>query len=320
MTIPPGATRSVVLHADDFGMNPAVNAGILQSLREGVLTSTSLLANAPAAEDACAEWQVLEADRRAGGLPSATRRAQLGDRVVPFDLGIHLNLTQGQPLSGDAYPSELLDGRGRFPGIGTVFRRLCIARRRFRSGVLRELRLQIEWMHDHGVRPTHLNGHQYVELVPGVAELIPELVQRYSIGSIRLAREPHLVRTVLAQGRLAPFAIALVKRHFANRLRRRLTSSRISFPAGFFGTAHAGLVDLPTLRRFMSCASPLGLTEIGLHPAAESTAMRRPPGDEWYDPLAVHRPRELSWLCDSAAADLIAACGMQLGRLNPFLG
>ena len=33
-----------------------------------------------------------------------------------------------------------------------------------------------QWIIDHGVRPTHLNGHQYMELVPGVAELIPELL------------------------------------------------------------------------------------------------------------------------------------------------
>ena len=81
-------SRWMVLHADDFGMNKAVNAGILKSFRDGILTSTSLLANAPAAEEACQEWPRLMADLRAESISSATRRRKLSDHLTPFDLGI----------------------------------------------------------------------------------------------------------------------------------------------------------------------------------------------------------------------------------------
>ena len=107
----------LALHADDFGMNRAVSDGILHGFRHGLLTSTSLLANAPDAARALSHWKELLADQAAGRLPSAEVRRRLGDPDCPFDLGVHLNLTQGRPLGGDRYPAELLDPQGRFPGV-----------------------------------------------------------------------------------------------------------------------------------------------------------------------------------------------------------
>ena len=98
--------RRVVFHADDFGMNPAVNEGIVTTFRKGLLTSTSLLANAPAAEAACQTWSALTAEFQSGRLPSALRRQQLTEPEQPFDLGIHLNLTQGSPLTGTHFPNR----------------------------------------------------------------------------------------------------------------------------------------------------------------------------------------------------------------------
>lgn len=45
-------TRAVIFNADDFGASPGVNRGILCCHTEGVITSTSLMVHAPAAEAA----------------------------------------------------------------------------------------------------------------------------------------------------------------------------------------------------------------------------------------------------------------------------
>ena len=309
------ANRWVVLHADDFGMNAAVNAGILQSFRDGLLTSTSLLANAPAAAEACSAWPQLAADLRQGDVASAARRRSLGDDLRPFDLGIHLNLTQGRPMS-PSYPTELLNDLGQFPGIGPVFRQLRTVGSRFRDEVQTELQMQIERILDHGLQPTHINGHQYVELIPGVAELIPRLAKKYSIRIVRLASEPNLVRTVLATGRVAAFAVALIKRHYARRFQRLSAIAQLGCPERFFGTAHAGRVDRVTLLQFLRFSSPVGCTEIGLHPATAPAHDARPKVDEWFDPLSATRPNELTWLCDASTCGMFAANGVRLGRLS----
>lgn len=42
----------VILNADDFGYTPDVDKGIIQSIEEGILTSTSVMVRRPAAEEA----------------------------------------------------------------------------------------------------------------------------------------------------------------------------------------------------------------------------------------------------------------------------
>src|SRR5208282_4246828 len=165
------SARQVVLHADDLGMNRAVTEGILQGFEQGLLTSTSLLGNAPDAHRALDCWRQLEARRGQGSLASMARRERLHDPVEPFDLVIHLNLTQGRPLIGASYPAELLDAKGCFPGIFGLFRRLRQGGAAAAAAIEEELTCQVQFFVDRGHRPTHLNGHQYIEMLPAVARV-----------------------------------------------------------------------------------------------------------------------------------------------------
>jgi predicted glycoside hydrolase/deacetylase ChbG (UPF0249 family) len=311
-----GLRGRIVFHADDFGMNEAVNRGIVEAFEHGILTSTSLLANAPAAEAACQNWRELKLRHAAGVLPSMNVRVELNDPDKPFDLGIHLNLSQGKPLTGEKYPAQLLDNQGCFPGIGAVFQRMGRATKRIVESVSDELNAQIEWMCDRGLRPTHLNGHQYVELVPAISTQVPEMLTRYSVPVVRLAREPNLIQNVLMRGDARGFAVSQVKRHFANRFGRCLTNSRIWFADQFFGTAHAGRINESLVLRFLSQSCTTGLTEIGVHPATEP-AGRIDNSDPWYDPLANFRPAELGWLCGTVVATALKNNRQGLGRLVP---
>src|SRR5437660_9999386 len=75
-----GATpnvRRLVVNADDFGLSPGVNDGILEAHAAGVVSSVSVLVNAPGWEHAVA------ALRGTGSL----------------GVGLHLNLTAGEPVS-----------------------------------------------------------------------------------------------------------------------------------------------------------------------------------------------------------------------------
>jgi chitin disaccharide deacetylase len=308
----------VVLHADDFGQNAAVNDGILRGFDRGLLTSTSLLANAPAARQAIDAWRMLVRRQQAGMIASAESRATLGDNWAPFDLGVHLNLTQGRPLTGARYPELLLDDAGRFPGVVRTYRRL---RGRVSSDVISaihvELESQISLLVDNGIRPTHVNGHQYVEMIPRVAALVPELLERFGIHVLRVAEEPGLTRsTVWQNGRIDAWLLALVKRRFARRLRGRLKSTAARSPSQYFGTAHAGRITAPVIARFLKSARPPGMIEIGMHPAVSPT---KPTSDSerdgWRDPLAFDRPAELALLESVELRDLLRSRKFSLGRL-----
>src|SRR5262249_36864205 len=213
----------LVLHADDFGLSPAVSDGIVVAFTHGLLTSTSVLANGPDFERALQRWDRLLAIQQAGDLPSQTVRAALGDSAVPLDFGVHLNLTQGRPLTGRSYPAQLLDGEGHFAGIGRTFGALLVSGSCYRRAIRDELAAQIERVVAARADVTHLNGHQYVELVPLVGDLVSELASEFKIGVVRLAREPGLWRSLRAS-RSGPAAhwLAAVKRGLSGRLAKQL--------------------------------------------------------------------------------------------------
>jgi predicted glycoside hydrolase/deacetylase ChbG (UPF0249 family) len=315
MSVGRGGSRRVVFHADDFGMNTAVNEGILTAFRDGVLTSTSLLANAPAAKSACQAWPTLIRQQSQDTLRSSELRRELDEPNLPFDLGIHLNLTQGRPLTGEKYPAQLLDPDGNFPGIGSLFARLNRVKQDPLKSVQSELHAQIEWMCDESLRPSHLNGHQYIEIIPQISSMIPEILRRYSISSVRVALERGLIRNVLFQGDIASWGLAMVKRHYAKSFRRRISRENLVFADQFFGTSHAGRIDRKLVLKFLDLSADAELTEIGVHPAIAPAADAVSAGDPWFDPLAKLRPQELDWLCRSDFPNELVKRRVRLGRI-----
>lgn len=314
VTLPSG--RRLILHADDFGMSLPVNRGIIAGFSDGLLTSTSVLANAPGFEDAIEDWKNLARRQAQEELPSTNARSRLGDRSLPFDFGVHLNLTQGRPLTGNRFPAKLLDREGRFPGVFPLLSRLAVIGWRYRLAIRDELSAQIERVLDAGLRPTHLNGHQYVEMLPVVADLVPDLLSRYAIGAVRVAWEPFLTRTTLVQQlRPAEWSLAQVKRLFAFEFLLRIRRFPVLHARRYFGTAHAGRIDEPVLASFIHSAGP-GLTEIGIHPGELPRPNDPTAVDGWTDPLVSRRPEELAILKSPALVELLSNQQIDLGRLG----
>lgn len=308
---------TLILHADDFGLNTAVTEGILRGFDFGLLTSTSLLANAPGAKNALRAWQQRTRERDEHVLPFSLLRDGLDDPGRPFDLGVHLNLTQGRPLTADQYPAELLDREGRFPGIWRLFARLGNQRRKFLAAIAAELAAQIEFVIDHGLRPTHLNGHQYVEMLPTVADVLPELQARFEISVLRVASEPALTRTTLWHDfRPHAWLVALVKRHYARQLGGAARRPGASAPQVYFGTAHAGRINAEMMELFLDHAGRDGTVEIGMHPGLQDDSIRpHEISDGWMDPLADLRADELELLESPTLARRLRFRGVRLGRL-----
>ena len=63
--------RIIVINADDFGLTEGINKGIVQAHTDGVLTSTTIMTNMPAAEQA----------------------VKMAKRLPKLGIGIHLNLS-----------------------------------------------------------------------------------------------------------------------------------------------------------------------------------------------------------------------------------
>ncbi len=131
--------KLVIVHADDLGMTHSVNAASIKGLETGLVTSASIMVPCP--------WFPEMADY-AKAHPDA-------------DLGLHLTLTServfyrwGPVAARDKVPS-LVDSNGYFHLNWTAATRVDA------KDVELELRAQIERALAMGVRPTHVDSHQY---------------------------------------------------------------------------------------------------------------------------------------------------------------
>lgn len=310
--------RRLILHADDYGLNRATTEGVVRGFRHGLLTSTAVIANAPHASEALSAWKHLLAEWHQRSWPSAAVRRTLGDPPLPPDMGVHLNLTQGRPLTGERYPAELLDAEGRFPGVWKLFFRLRRPSPAALAAIRRELVGQVELVLDHGVRPTHLNGHQYIELIPAIGQLMPELLERFGIAVVRSAVEPGLLRSTVLSG-FGPWIWLLgqVKRYFATRQRLRLQARGLAFPDAVCGTVHAArITSARMVEQYLQQCTAAQYVEIVFHPAVEPWEPSSGRCDGWHDPLEGKRPKETRLLTSAELARCIAASGRTLGRLQ----
>ena len=291
-------------------MSRLVSEGIFHGFRAGPLTSASLLSNGPDAVGALQRWGELCREQFSGGLPSCALRQRLDDRGRPFDLGVHLNLTEGRPWRPPRIRRSCSTKRAVFPAF-PPFSAVCAAAA---SGFARRWPAscpdRCSSSSTTARRPTHLNGHQYVELLPGVRELIPPLMEKFAIRVVRTAKEPSTWRLLLGRGQGVLGRVrAVAQQFYAGQFRRAMDRRGFRRPDAFFGTALAGHIDMRWMRRFL--AGRFRLAEICLHPGFAGDAE----GDDWSDSLAALRPRELEMLVSADFADYLVMRGIRLGRL-----
>ena len=218
-------------------------------------------------------------------------------------------------MAAGRYPAELLDQRGCFPGIFPLLRRLRRSDCPFRAAIMDELSGQVQFMLDHGLRPTHLNGHQYIELLPAVSAIVPAMLEKFGIGLVRVAAEPSLGSLIFGRGLgIKGTVLAAGQQLCAGRFRRRLTRLGIPYPDAYYGTGLAGRIHLARMRAFLR--RRYGLAEICLHPAEATTEDAEKPAEGWNDPLATLRPRELEMLVSAELAAELTAREVKLGRLS----
>jgi len=144
---------------------------------------------------------------------------------------------------------------------------------------------------------------------------VGELLEKFHIGVVRVAAEPSLWRILVRCGPRPSAAImAAAQQFFAGQFRRRMVRQRAAHADVFFGTALAGRIEMQRLRAFFRSSFPprCRLAEICFHPAEAAGA---PAADDWRDPLAACRPRELELLVSGELAEYLFAGGARLGRL-----
>ena len=216
----------LIINADDFGLTPGINRGILRAFTRGALTSATIMANGTA-------WQQ--------AVDSARSHPGLG-------VGVHLNLTSLRPvLSPEEVPS-LVDKKGNFR---RQFWRLSLVNK---EQVKSEWRAQIKRLVNAGLKPTHLDSHHHVHLWGGLVDVAWDLAEEFSIPAMR---------AVSPLG-LEYMDVSRMERMLAHRGWRRAQKIGAAMPDSVAGLEEVGYARA-FLEAYMAELSP-GVHELFCHP------------------------------------------------------
>jgi len=286
------AARVLAITADDFGLTPGINLGVVEAHHYGVLSHASLLATASHAEAAI----------------------ELARQTPSLSVGVHLHLVDGTPCLPPRTVPTLVDREGRFRRGPASVVRDAVRGRIGLDEVEREWRAQIEFLLARHVRPSHLDSHKHVHMWPPLFEIVARLAVEYRIPTVRLACE----RPAMALLREAWSTAGDRRQAFGNLCLAPLARADANIAArarldapNFLGLVWTGKLGLTALRRMLSRVPP-GRSELMTHPGH--------PDDDLQalgTRLLQSREHELALLTSAALRVLLHDEGITLARRSP---
>ena len=271
--------RLVVINADDFGLAPGVNRGILEAHAAGTLSSTSMMVNTPAFIEAAALAR---------------------ERAPRLGIGLHFNVLVGMPLTP---ASSLVDQRtGQFFNLAQLTRR-AMTGKVTPADVRAECDAQLVALRAQGIVPTHLDSHRHAHALPGL--LAPVLASALGAG-VPIVRRP-LDRPIRSEPMTSAKMLVLHSSwrwaaHGLEAAERALVARSPSFR----GIALQGRRDVERRLWTMLGALPGGATEIMLHPGYDDATLAA------QDPYRSEREREVRALTSALIRERLARGDVQL--------
>ncbi|MGB9858158.1 MAG: carbohydrate deacetylase [Dictyoglomaceae bacterium] len=156
--------KKIIINADGFGFTPGINKGIIETINNGIVTSTSCVVNFPYIEEV----------------------SIIKNEFKKISIGIHFNLSVGKPISPPSKVSTLIDENGEF--WGDLFPRKLLSGKIKYSEMIRELDAQVKVLIDLGVMPTHWDGHQNKHLYFQFFFAAMSVAEKYKIFRMRTHR------------------------------------------------------------------------------------------------------------------------------------
>ncbi|MBM4194602.1 MAG: ChbG/HpnK family deacetylase [Gemmatimonadetes bacterium] len=270
----PGPRTRLIINADDFGLSPAVSAGILEAHAAGSVTSTSMMVG-------CAGWD--DAVARLPGAPA-------------LGVGLHFNLLVGEPLTGA--PTLMDRPSGRFASLGQLAAR-AVGLRLDGAEVEAECEAQCAALERAGVRLTHLNSHRHTHALPTV---------RHAVARVAARRALPLRKPVESFARFATDVGSQAHRALVSAawLATSAGAAATRAPDHFMGITLQGGTQFATRLSATLDALPTGSCELMVHPGRVDDALARQDGYTW------QRELELSELTSLRVRERLRRDGVAL--------
>lgn len=234
------AGARLIVNADDFGLSPGINRGIVAAHRSGIVTSASVMVNGPAFDHAVA----------------------LAKENPGLDIGVHLTLTELAPVAPPGTVRSLLGADLRLLPHAIDFARRYARGSLVFAEVRNELDAQLQVARERGLAISHIDSHQHVHALPGVAREIAELAGAHGIRAVRYPLEPLCAYMFRSLGNVRRLAEQAALNAVCKRSPLRLLRHADAFAGFHFG----GRLTERNLRTVLRNLPERGSIELMCHP------------------------------------------------------
>ena len=267
--------RTLALCADDFGLSPGICAAIVRLAQGQRLNAISCMTNS-------AYWEA--------SAPS------LSDLPASVDVGLHLNLTEGRPLSR---PLEAI--WPRLPQLRRLILQSYLGQ--LPMPELRvELQAQLEaFRNATGADPAYIDGHQHIHHLPGLRDIVLDMADRMQPRAA-VRNTAHLPGSTFALKRW------LIRNTGGRQLTREIDRRGLSHNAVLLGAYDFRQTNYRTLMQGWLKLVPEAGALLFCHPGYAA-------GEGIADGIIAAREREFAYLGSDAFPGDIALAKVQLGRV-----
>jgi hopanoid biosynthesis associated protein HpnK len=243
----------LIVNADDFGIAPGVNRAILELHAAEVLTSATLMAQAPFSE---------EAVKMALAMPS-------------LGIGCHIVLVDGTPVSEPRSVPSLIDRNtgSLHATLGAFLTRHFTARIRA-ADIEAEASAQIALLQSYGLRLTHVDTHKHTHMFPAVLRPVLRAAKAAGIHAIRNPFEPIWSLNATTDAPDLRRAEVILLRRFEAKFRRIVAEEGFTTTDGAVGVLATGTINIATVNSLVS-AMPEGTFEFVSHPGYRDEHLAR---------------------------------------------
>jgi len=232
----------LIVNADDLGIDKGINRGIELSHREGIVTSTSIIAGGDFFDDAL----------------------QIIKNNPELDTGLHFTLVLSKPVSEPSKVSSLLKDGKVFRDYWYNFYYALLRNKINKDEIAFELESQINKLLDNDITISHINSHLHLHLLPGVIESVLLIAKKFSIRWIRVPEEPFSFRLNSKQLIAQKIKYGLYK-IVTFKSNSKIKKFGLNYPDRSFGLTDTGCMSESAL---ISCLKRLkpDINEILVHP------------------------------------------------------
>jgi hopanoid biosynthesis associated protein HpnK len=236
--------RRLIVNADDLGLTSGVNRAILEAHRNGIVTSTTLMATAPKFAEA----------------------ARLVQSETRLSVGCHVVLVSGSPpLDRHTIPTLFSQTEDSFRRSFGAFARDAVFGRISPDEIEAEATAQIRKLQAAGVAVSHFDSHKHAHMFPQVLKPLLRAAKTCGLRAVRTPFEVMHSVSLSPRGAKRRIQVPVLRMFFAGKFRDAAKEAGFVTPDGCIGIAATGVLDRVVLQNLIEHL-PEGTWELVCHP------------------------------------------------------